>query len=489
MLKAKALPMKRGMRTEEEMYKPTYQALKTLCVGVKIFQTTNTTFLDGTAPDFVFCLEEASDAHHWAVYGVLELKAKDKILNSKANLGQLTNYLLKLAPLQPERTEFWGILSNLATSTVLIMGTPTMPGDGYSFKQFDNIKFEQAIHFIRSSTSSDADSFMVPHLLPFHPSLGQYYQRWASSRKWMIAEFALRPHDSHNITGSPAQCVARMVVKASIPNANGKHAKLHHLNELQNLRLIANTEPTAPCSIPKLVWDPVKGILNGTPDHVQFGITPVGQPISVNVFANAAQFNSAMDKLLDGLNWLHTNAKIIHRDLRLANVVYDMALQTPVLIDYDCAWRIPEENAEVEVVARTFYVGGIICIPRRVLKDYKLAKQIATKKPAMLTKIHYLPLPADDLCAYILFIIALIFPGRFSEFREYEILIDGPEGQVRIEELDRLITDVINSPVWGKWWNSAEKNDVNALRSMVAEVAVWPWVPPRLSVFTDGGSV
>jgi len=44
-----------------------------------------------------------------------------------------------------------------------------------------------------------------------------------------------------------------------------------------------------------------------------------------------------MDKLLDALNWLHQKPKIIHRALRLANVIYDNVLQTPVLIDYDCA--------------------------------------------------------------------------------------------------------------------------------------------------------
>ena len=94
------------MNTEEQMYKPTLQALKKLCVGVNIFQMTNTTFLQGTAPDFAICLEEASDAHNWAIHSVIELKAKDKALNSQANLGQLSNYLIKLAPLQPGRTGF-----------------------------------------------------------------------------------------------------------------------------------------------------------------------------------------------------------------------------------------------------------------------------------------------------------------------------------------------------------------------------------------------
>ena len=125
-------------------------------------------------------------------------------------------------------------------------------------------------------------------------------------------------------------------------------------------------------------------------------------------------------------------------------------------------------------------------IPYRVLTAYQSAKQNVTREAATLTRVQYTPKPADDLCAYILFIIALIFPGRFSEFRECEIFIDGPEGQVRIEELVRLMTDVINSPVWGKWWAHAEKNDLNALREMVKGVAVWPWVQPRLSLFSDG---
>jgi len=481
MLEARALPMKMGMKTAEEMSWPTFQALKKLCVGVKVFQTMNTTILQGTGPKLALCLEEATDAHLWAVYGVLELKAKEKVLNSQVNLGQLTNYLVKLAPLQPERTEFWGILSNLVTSTVLIMRKPTTPGNPYLFQRFDNIRFEQAIHFIRSSTANDADSDKVPHLLPFHASLGQDYQRWANSSNWMIAEFPLLRHDGHNNATNGAKGVARMVVKVSIPNANGEHAEVHHLNEIQNLRLITSAEPAAPDSIPKLVWDPIGDILNCTPELIQFGITPVGRPISMDVFANGAQFTSGMEKLLDGLNWLHKHAKIIHRDLRLANVIYDMAHLTPVLIDYDCAWKIPAKEAE------TIYEGGIICIPHRVLKDYKRAKHGRARGPATPTEVSYIPDPADDLCAYILFIIALIFPRRFSEFRAHEILMDGPEGQVRIAQLERFITDVINSPFWGKWWHRARNNDLDALRTMVREVAVWPWAPPSLSVIHDDG--
>ena len=160
--------------------------------------------------------------------------------------------------------------------------------------------------------------------------------------------------------GTPQRIVTRMVVKVSIPHSGGKRVQLHHLNELQNLRLIARTQPNAPHSIPRLVWDPTGDAINGSPEIIQFGITPVGQPISVNVFADAAHFSNRMDKLLDGLNWLHRNARIIHRDLRLANVIYDMALQSPVLIDYDCAWQIPEEEPEAAEIPKTFYIGGII---------------------------------------------------------------------------------------------------------------------------------
>jgi len=162
---------------------PTFQALKKLCVGVKVFQTINTTTLQGTGPQFAFCLQEATDAHQWAVYGVLELKPKDKILNSTANLGQLANYLVKVPPLQPERAEFWGILSNQVTSTVLTKRKPTTPGNPYLFQRFDKIRFERAIHFIRTSAANDADINRVPHLLRFNASLGQYYHRWASSNK------------------------------------------------------------------------------------------------------------------------------------------------------------------------------------------------------------------------------------------------------------------------------------------------------------------
>jgi len=148
----------------------------------------------------------------------------------------------------------------------------------------------------------------------------------------MIAEFPLLRHDDHNNASNAAKGVhnkatnvakgiARMVVKVSIPNSNGEHTEVHHRNELQNLRLITSAQPTAPDCIPKLVWELVGEILNGTLDLIHFGITPVGQPISMDVFANCVQFTSGMEKLLDDLNWLHEHSKIIHPDLRLAKML------------------------------------------------------------------------------------------------------------------------------------------------------------------------
>jgi len=152
------------------------------------------------------------------------------------------------------------------------MTKPRTSGDPYMFKWFDNIRFAHIIHFIWSSTSDDSEFYAVPHLLPFHPSLGQYYQRWASSKKWIVAEFPMFHSDTQNgqrydsqnnkRNGAQRSAMGRMIVKVSIPHDNRNHAQPYYHNELQHLHLIPCTQQNAPDSLPNLVWDPRGDIMN-----------------------------------------------------------------------------------------------------------------------------------------------------------------------------------------------------------------------------------
>ena len=117
--------------------------------------------------------------------------------------------------------------------------------------------------------------------------------------------------------------------------------------------------------------------------------------------------------------------------------------------------------------------AGLYAYPTECSKTINMRNR-GERVPATLTEVSHIPDPADDLCAYIRFINAPLFPTRFSELRAHEILIDGPEGHAKIAQPECFITGVINSPFWGEWWERARNNDSNALRTMVREVAVWP---------------
>ena len=288
-----------------------------------------------------------------------------------------------------------------------------------------------------------------------------------NSAKWAVAKFELpknyvKKHSRSEVSPHDKKDPEFMVVKASLPR--GDHAA-HHENERDILLFMNSIEPRHPYSIPSLVWEPEDDSDDIEESSIQFGIQPVGVNLNIQLFATTTHFATAMGKLLDGLDWLHTTATIIHRDIRQPNVVYDVALQTPVLIDYDCAWSM--KNSEM---AQTSYAGGIICIPHRVLKTYKEEKS----KHRSLSKLRYKPKPADDLCAYIILVLTLIYEGHFQLFRDTDVLLDREEGEKRIDELERLFVNIERSPFWGKWWKPATKGKLEKLRKMVPEVAIWP---------------
>ena len=159
---------------EKNIYGPMLELLikvfKYHQMGVKVFNTTTTKFLDETAPDFAFCLHEAGTAQTWAAYGVLEIKSTAEGLNSNRNLGQVANYLLRLSKYQPEREEFWGILSNVTYSTILLFQKQRN-----SFSKFENLAFHNTVAFILKYTAPDYRH--VPQPLPFRKELEQYEQR------------------------------------------------------------------------------------------------------------------------------------------------------------------------------------------------------------------------------------------------------------------------------------------------------------------------
>ena len=216
------------------------------------------------------------------------------------------------------------------------------------------------INYLRDVTSWED---RTPPPLDLSKDLGGIQGIVARSSKWRLGESFIPDSD-----------LKKMVVKNSIlspPNYD-------HREELRILRHLParSTINRAPHSIVRLVWDPALRNREGCYEfvekdadpplpRVQFGITPVGLPFELAVFKTPADFQNATDSLLDGLQWLHTTALVIHRDIRPANVIVNRSTQNAVIIDFDCALRLPSVSVGGGSLpdtgnAHLTYGGGLI---------------------------------------------------------------------------------------------------------------------------------
>jgi len=287
-----------------------------------------------------------------------------------------------------------------------------------------------------------------------------------------------------------------MVVKISICSL----PKLYHKQELKILRHLKGAARVrlAPSSVARLVWDPairggsdcdefVEETLDpGTPrvqfgitpvgqPRVQFGITPVGQPFDLAAFRTPDEFENAMDSLLDGLEWLHSTARVIHRDLRPPNIIIDPMTKEPVVIDFDCAFQLPSialTNGSARDARRahlTTYSGGLICAPPRVLTI--ALEEFERGNNPVIQDMWYEPQPSDDLGAFVLLMMAISFPAQFAKFPAYRLQSEGSREEM--EKLLEFYNGMETRWTWGPLWQDAQRGDIEGLRKFKTH-GYWP---------------
>ncbi|KAF8417625.1 hypothetical protein EV426DRAFT_709612 [Tirmania nivea] len=472
---------KRKWACERDMYEPLVSCLATLIpvTNAVVWNTSTTRYLGGLAPDLTITLTNIESPESTFAYGVIELKQQDEKLDTDSNLGQLATYLTRLHRAQPERTHFWGVLSNIKDSFLLTMTFDNGPmATCQIVEKSPNLKLEEVVQYIRANASQQAPLNTIPARLPFPSGVGKLHRRLATTAKWMVGQF-LNPIKGPN---APPY----MVVKSSLPRGQDRHVLAHHVNELLQLRRLNGIEPRAPPSIAQLIWEPnnqQKYNLSGRAG-IDFGITPCGIGLDLGTFSTPEECGFILKTILDGLEWLHAHAKTIHRDLRLENVVYDKRQRTAVIIDFDCAWNLPSGEQDFGT-AQTTYGGGIMCTPTRVLADFREAMRKTTEINNMseleamrtaqryLTNIKYAPVPADDLCAFVLLVLALLYPRRFRSFKEYKIFEVSSQSGLR--GMERLLGSINDSPIWGPWWKMAKEGNVSGLRG-ITDVIIWPFI-------------
>ncbi|KAF3923735.1 hypothetical protein ABW20_dc0107535 [Dactylellina cionopaga] len=213
--------------------------------------------------------------------------------------------------------------------------------------------------------------------------------------------------------------------------------------------------------------------------HPAFGISPVGIPLNVRNIQSPSSLISYMGDVLDALHYLHTHCKIVHRDVRLGNLILvnDMEinpnsktepiLQKVVLIDFDNATHIGEE---------TTYEGGAISCPRVVLQNIELygeqlpdpilfnrgpddlnlmdtGPEIIFQSKTPLSTIKYQPEASHDYEAFIVLLITILFPKKFVSFNSRNI--EDPKSK----EFQDLVS----------FWNFIEKSEIWRVALICAE--------------------
>ncbi|KAF8417637.1 hypothetical protein EV426DRAFT_709640 [Tirmania nivea] len=468
--------------TEIECYGPIQDAVNTFVPNINCYDTSKSKYLGGESPDISICLVRSIRVHTHLCYGIIEAKRPAELLETAAHLGQVKDYILTLMHAQTSRTRFWGFLTNMKENILIeIQRGKQISGNlQHTIIKYTHMEWAAVMNYLRDVTSTED---LCPPPLHFAKELGDIQDIISGSEKWTLGEFYI-----------PDNVTKKMVVKYSKLSP----PMAYHKQELKILRHLAACSKVnnAPCSIVKLVWDPA--ISAGDDYHesldensdpplprIQFGIAPVGRKFELAAFKTPAHFQDAIDTLLDGLNWLHNTARVIHRDIRPANVIIDHITKQPVIIDFDCAFLLQSDTqGGTQKVKLTTYGGGLICLPSEVLK--LALKEYENGRNPMIQNIWYEPKAAHDLGAFVLLVLAILFPVQFKEFPAHKLQDSGSKAE--IEELLNLHKELALSSIWGRIWTEALQGNVKELKR-IGDLGWWPKKVTADTPRKPGGSI
>ncbi|KAF8432190.1 hypothetical protein BGX38DRAFT_1276875 [Terfezia claveryi] len=433
------------------------KGLSHLLPGCSVINSSKKNYLLGESLDISICIQGVRQAHRLATHGIIEVKSRKQNVDAAQWLGQVKDYLLDLFLAQWTRNDFWAFIINVnEIFLVECKRKDTKPGhravdNSYHLLKYGPLSWVQMIHYIRGVTSTPN---MGCKPLPFSPTLGVAEELIGGSHKWRIGRFAVPG------TGS------EMVVKVSLGEVQNCHTQ--ELKILRHLKGCMDISSKIPNGVCKLQWDPARNLgknvyqfndIDQTP-RIQFGLSPAGTAFSLDAFQNMESFRECISELLDALQWLHHTAGVIHRDVRVANVVLVPSSPKPVLIDFDCAIQLPAASDPPLV---TTYSGGLICVPPRVVKK-------AIKESLHVTDVTYNPQIEDDYCALVLLVLELVFPKKYRKFPRKGGMANG--GGSCLAALRRLHKDLAVNPTWGHLWDKAQRGATSELQDL-ASVILW----------------
>lgn len=397
-----------------------------------VFNTNQTYYLDGLAPDITISLPGVHSADAMAMVLFFELKAQDgKVLGCDHNLGQVYEYLLAAARCQRERVKFAGILSNFRQNIAIVL---TRGQTRAYLTHYVGTNMNVILRFVTMVLENN--DFQPPEL-GFSEAIGPMLSRLGHPSNSIVGQFALREWFPASVTVTPIPIPDRLITAGPEPARMAvkrpKYRTAAALNpEIDVLLLIRrlNGHPNLP------------HIVMLSQDHCEVGILPIGAPISPSTLSIPGIGRTIIDDILNALKFLHAQ-NIVHRDVRAANVI--LHGKTAILIDFDAAARRG---------VLTTYMGGCICTPQAVL-DHPNDK--------------YRPMPADDLLAVVLMVNSLLFPYAYRGFQSQNLSNERSEEHGRVVALWAALK---TSAIWGPLVVAASLGELELLRHGLKQLMV-----------------
>ena len=376
----------------------------------------------------------------------IELKIREKKLNTAENCGQILDYFNAVHERQPYRSEFVAILSSFNESMVFTAIYDPQNNvtiiEQWADTLADAIIFADRISNLQCSTR-------LPEL---DDRFGSQYSILAVSRHHYLLSLS-QPKPSPAVVHTRAP-KTRSEVKSSLPKDDSwrnpsrhtsdskrrfvlkiVHGQTSVANEIAVLRIFRDAQ----CPhLPEIVWTPS--------GKRELGIVPLGVPIDFRETQTTSRI--IVQCLIDGLKFLH-KLGIVHRDIRTSNLILDYTKVSVnvVIIDYETAVVVDNVSQGVE------YHGGYISWPKRLIENNTL---------------RYIPKAEDDLFASILLVLHMLFPLRFDAFRASHIRVGSPQESPSLEtlELKRLWDDIEKSRIWEPFFTAAKQGDYELLKGM-----------------------
>ncbi|KAF8422258.1 hypothetical protein EV426DRAFT_606721 [Tirmania nivea] len=424
-----------------------FAALSSPALGdMHVLNTHRQRFLDDLAPDLV--LQRSSSSNDkFNIAAVLDLKGigddGHTKLNTANNLGQILDYLTVIEHCQLGRTVFLGLLTNLRDAYLIRYQTSILKGrsrrrsgnEAYTSKltQYRKVPLCDALRYLYEQLQEPRAN---PPQLPFSESAGELSHVVQRHSKSIVAVFYRQK--------------AQIIVKAAPEEQwnSGIQNEIVYLKSLQGDR--------RPASIPELIYDTCDVPRSGL---VEFGISPPGRPLQLELFREAGDFRACLQDILIAIKWVHDH-EIVHRDIRGDNIIVFEGLDVggesshggatsevkkrrlrAMLIDFDRA---------IALGISCYYEGGYICCPRDLLQRCTRESPIFTdvedqrmvdiddgtlSGSSPLSNTLYITEKRHDYLSFVLLLNTVIFPFTLQGYTYQLVTVPKSREQRRLLNL------------------------------------------------------